>query len=277
MEHIHVYANPTVKWQIRYANALRAGALRFGYRVEVRSRHNARLSVDVLNIVLGPNYWHSVQQECRERSLNYLMVNRAFWGDPDYVSIGWNGFNGHADFVTEHADGSRWERTKPRDVAEQRKVDAWGHAWVFGQVSAHTTAWASVQAWQRHAAAELDREWPGMRVEHRLHPAHGGNAQRLEDVVEHCDLAVTLNTTAVVACVIAGVPVVAQDVGNIAWAYYPEQVARANWQPSDAERQLFLHRLAWSQWALAEIPEGQWLAHLTQRLPCVAPMPVFGA
>jgi hypothetical protein len=275
MELVHIYAQPTVKWQVRYANALRTAFVKFGYTVEVRTRHVAPLSaMGVLNVLLGPNYWQSVQTECRQRGFNYLMVNRAYWGDPDYVCIGWNGFNGHADCITENVDGQRWERIKPYEPLPQRHVDAWGNAVVMGQFHAHSFEYDNPDTWVDDALYETRLAWPGMHVAARPHPGKQ-NTGPLDAALRDCSLMVTLNSTVAIEGLLRGIPVVAQDSGNALWSYVPQAVARANHQPTPAERQLLLHRLAYCQWSCAEIPEAGFLEHLTQRNPVMTPMPVF--
>jgi hypothetical protein len=280
MELVHIYAQPTVAWQVRYANALRKAFTAFGYGVAVRTSARGGISGDALPVVLGPNYWQAIQADCARLGVNYVMVNRAFWGDPDFVSIGWNGFNGHADFVTDHADGSRWERIKPRDIAPLRPIDPNGRGMVFAQFHAHSTTYPSADAWAHEALNNVRVYWPHMHVEVRPHPAQARVCPLAQDL-RVISLAVTLNSTVAVECLIDGVVTVAVDRGSPVYGCVPHSVIAATSYGftdlvTDARRNC-LHRLAWSQWSIDEIPEGQFWRQLSQRQPLVPPMPIFAA
>lgn len=89
-------------WHKRYANALcdgfRAHGLRLGEEVHVTERDSAA-PADV-HVIFGPNFFPKAFRSARDRGLGHaLTINRCFFGDiNDNVSIGWNGFNGQAEF-----------------------------------------------------------------------------------------------------------------------------------------------------------------------------------
>jgi hypothetical protein len=277
MEFVHIYAKPSIRWHVLYANALRAGFAARGFtRVEVRSSplKAARYpEAGVLPVVLGPNNWHAVQAACRDSGGAYLMLNRAFWGDPDYVTIGWNGFNGHADYLLDYADLDRYAATGGPEIRPARAFDVDGEALILGQYNLHSHDFTSLAAWQHDTAAALRDHYPRLTVRVRSHPAVAHPARTLRADLRGCTLACTLNSTAVVESIAEGVPVLAADVGSVAYGWAPKSPLLAGSPTKD--RLTLLRTLAWAQWSLVEIREGLFLDHLLRRTPHVKPMPIF--
>jgi len=274
MELVNVYANPAIAWQLRVANELRKGLEANKLRVQVRSKCPPQLSTLEHHIVLGPNLWVRVQQQCKERGINYLMVNRAFWGDPHNVAIGWNGMNGHADFLNEQMNAERYWSTCLVHPRPLKPIDPDGHALILGQYNLHTHAYPSLDAWQQAAEREVNAVYPRMRVKVRPHPAVSAGGP-LWGALAGVTLAVTLNSTAVVECLLAGVQCVAQDDGNVARCWVADRVHQTRTPMLDSDRMRLLGQLAWAQWAIAELGTGQFWKHLTWRRPNKPPQPGF--
>lgn len=76
-----VHVAPQIAWQARYAKAFKQGLECHGYAVRVTGDVSCPGDVHVL---LGPHYAYR-----RWRHDVSILVDRAYWGDPDRVSIHW--------------------------------------------------------------------------------------------------------------------------------------------------------------------------------------------
>lgn len=259
-----IYRRTGVPWHDRYASYLRTGLVARGHEVKLVGVDHDPVGIPIL---LGPNYFRSVQSLCKLENINYLMVNRAFYGDPDAVSIGWNGFNGSADHMTDQvvSHRSRFERwgVQPKPVKDPGDVHG---GVVFGQVHTHSP-WR-LSEWYDVARKRLDLRFPQVLPLFRPHPSASQCApsgyvlspstMSMAALATFAQFATLLNSTAVVECVLEGMWVDVWDDNSIAWLVpLATQAQRVNW----------LHKLAASQWWYDEILAGDWVGPLTDRDP----------
>jgi hypothetical protein len=263
--HVVLYAKPDIDWHRRYAPAFVAGLSHCGVRVTCASKPQRHLG-SAIPLILGPNCFGAVQQDCYESKRPYVLVNRAFWGDPDAVAIGWNGMNGHADFVAN--TDLMLPTTLGLKPLREPKRD--GLCLIMGQYDLATYEYPSLDAWYERAKADVRAAFPRMRVVVRPHPAVSNNPMPLQHCLENVDLVMTLNSTACVATAIAGIRTVAQDRGSCGWGVLPSHPAH----PMDpATRLPWLRRLASSQWRHDQLHYGKWWLQLTSRAPLNQPQP----
>jgi len=172
-----------------------------------------------LHIVLGP--WFALQQW---RTGNTLYIDRAYWGDPDCVSIHWLK-NGEKVRTTDnpyrlHPAVKPWKRG--------------GKAIVLGDYGADSRAIA-----QQYGA------------DIRMHPAQG-EKRPLCDVLGHYQIAIGSRTTALVDAAIAGLKVITNDIHSPVWPISGQRCDREQW----------LNDLAWHNWSKNEIRRGSMWDHI---------------
>lgn len=96
---IHAKYGSGPAWHRRYANALVDGFKSHGHVAEVTEDDCVLVSAEhAVHVIFGPNYFPQAFKKALLAG-NALTINRCFYGDAnDNVAIGWNGFNGLADF-----------------------------------------------------------------------------------------------------------------------------------------------------------------------------------
>lgn len=202
--------------------------------------------------------WRKAERYCR--GYNVLVMERAYLADRfHWVSLGWNGLNGRATWPQQRSI-SRWEQHFAH-LMQQWKCKEDGYALILGQVPTDTAVrhigfirWAS-------RTAELLRDY-GYPVRFRAHPksmsAVPGNvtdvsATTLENDLNGARFTVSLNSNSGVDSVLAGVPLVACDIGSMAWDIASHEFRTPQLMPDRTE---WAARLAWKQWLPYEIADG---------------------
>lgn len=193
-------------------------------------------------------------------------VNRGD-GENHHYAAGFNGLNGRADFRNKGMPDDRAKRL----AVELRPWRNGSNVILCGQVP-----WdASVDhtnhfQWLQETAAEL-RKRSGRLVIFRPHPLaklaplpgiEYSTAPFRNDLVDaHC--VVTFNSNSGVEALMAGVPVFAFDEGSMVWNVCNRSLdALAN--PVRPAREQWLADLAYAQWTIAELRNGDAWRHLSR-------------
>jgi len=236
---IAIHASPAIEWQRKRAPAFREGLRRLGIDCYIT---DSRARVEDTAILLGTTLWRQV-----EDSGDYLLVDRASVGDPDYVSLVWNEHGRRGDHkVPSGIDYSRWlsfgVHVKPWQPQGSRVV-------LCGQTETYSPHYKDLDAWYSQVNA----------THFRKHPA-GVNPTGLPEVSDwdDCKVVVTLNSSVAVDAVLSGIPVVCMDAAAMAWdvaSHDPRKVIRP-------DRTEWLSWLAWTQWSWDEIKSGGAISHL---------------
>jgi hypothetical protein len=191
-----------------------------------------------------------------------LVLERGYVGDRFYwTSIGYGGLNGFADFCNNGMPGDRWQKHFASLMQPWR-----GHAGEYVLIAAQVPNDASLRGmdnerWCR--GVQLFLEGRGIEARIRWHPASPrGRMAPPRPLAE--DLAgarwlVTYNSNSAVDAVLAGVPAVTCDMGSVAWDVTGHEPAHA---PPMPDRTQWAHDIAYAQWSLDEIRNGEAWAHL---------------
>ena len=188
----------------------------------------------------------------------------------EWISLGWNGLNGRADFCT----GRRWG-----DVAGDR-AERWldhlkpcrdfgaGSIVIMGQV-AGDQSWNGTDpdAWFRGATDAARAYGGGRDVVFRPHPLEPARFEGIQSVIGSLEATladaagvITFNSNAGVDAVLAGVPTIAWDRGSMVWELCP---SLPPFQRIDEDaRMRWLEHLAYCQWTAAELADGTAWDHI---------------
>lgn len=161
-----------------------------------------------------------------------LYVDRAYWGDPDCVTVGWLNTDGSRTF----ASGTK-ERPKP-------DLKPWKH----GKRAVVLATWQENATELAQKAAERFSTW------YRPHPAQKGYSGPwpvmggpVEAVWERADIAIGTTSTALFGAVINGLPTIGR-VGSVASTF--EHIRRP-------DRAQWLHEMSYRQFHIDEL-ETAW-------------------
>lgn len=202
--------------------------------------------------------------------LDYLVMERGYFGDRmRFCSLGYNGLNGHADFLADKMPSDRWEKhgveVKPWRTEE-------GEYWLLmGQVAGdQSVKGVDLEGWYGDIVEDI-RYVTDLPVFFRPHPQSrqndgpvcdgyktGGLSETLQDA--HC--VVTYNSNSGVDAALAGVPVIAVNEGAMAWDVSMHEITGEQYLPV---RTQWLNDLAYKQWLLEEIASGEAWEHLKRR------------
>ena len=215
MVSVVMHYNPGLPHQVRHAEAFKAVG------VEVTPAPCGDADV---HIVSGPHF-------ALARWLNHpnvIFLDRAFYGDPEYVSMGWMNPDGSRTFATGDTP-----RPKPEPKPWKK--------WMPGECRALV-----LPDYQQDATAliELARERYNF-VTLRRHPAELKPAETLAEQLEAHHVAIGHSSTALFDAVIAGLPVICTDPLNVV-----AEVSQTNTEGvlRRPDRTDWLHRVSWMQW-----------------------------
>lgn len=203
------------------------------------------------------------------RNKRVVVLEKGYIRRDQYYAAGWDGLNGRADFMNEGMFSDRWNALGVELQPYKENKD--GHIMLMGQVP-----WdASVQdlnhkQWLVRTVQDLQR-YTARRIFYRPHPLAGNSIRQvagaiavtgdLDAALDNAWAVVTHNSNTAVDALLAGVPVWASDHGSMAWG-----VAHHTFDfiedPAYFERQHWANDLAYAQWSLEEMANGDAWAHL---------------
>lgn len=227
---VTVHFEPGVAWQAARVHDFSAGLRALGVEHGITSSRT-RIN-DAPAILFGTTFWKQIEQAPGD----WLLIDRASIGDPDYVSLVWNGHGRRGDHrVPENIDEGRWEALG---------VELWpqvldGEAVVLcGQTESYTPDWPNIEDWYATVPA----------THFRPHPA-GSNPTGLPIHRDWFNAQFhVLNSSVGVEAVIRGRIVTVHDEGCMAYGVQ--------------DRETWAHWLAWTQWSWDEIRRGAQIEHL---------------
>lgn len=229
-----IHCQPRVPWQPKRAAFFAEGLRRRG--IEVRITESRTRLDEGVPILLGTTFWRQV-----EASGDYLLVDRCSFGDTEkFVSLVWSGHGRRGDHrVPDQVTGERWESMGGRLLPWRER----GHRVVVcGQTETYSPHYRSLGEWYATVAATHFRPHPAGTV-----PSWLPVASDFTDAI-----AVTLNSSIGVKCVIEGIPTITMDEGSMAWPVTGHSLDDIR----TPDREEWAHRLAWTQWSDDEIKEG---------------------
>lgn len=245
MDRIAIHCEPRIEWQRRRAPQMQAGLRAIGIDSFITNRRERQTYHAIL---LGTTCWRNI-----EAIGDYLLVDRASFGDPHFVQLVWNGHGRRGKHRVPDGYCDRWEK-----ISHYTKVYRWegcGERVILcGQTDTWSPKWTSPERWYGSVANA---------THFRKHPA-GDNPTRLPLAHDwsNARLVVTLNSSVGVESVLNGIPTVTMDEGAMAWdvtGHLPGEVVTPN-------RDKWLEWLAWTQWQWDEIEKGEPIRHLFEEL-----------
>jgi hypothetical protein len=221
MVSVVMHFNPKLPHQVRHAEAFMAA----GVKVTPFPHGDA----DV-HIVSGPYFALPTWRD----HPNVIWLDRAFYGDPEYVSIGWLNPDGSRTFATGDA---------PRFKPELKPWKSW---------NPNDCRVLILPDYQQDAAelmASVDDVYETITV--RRHPAESGlksgeqPSVSLASELETNDYAIGHSSTALFDAVVAGLPVLCTDPLNVVAEVAQTDMGALLRRP---DRTDWLHRVSWMQW-----------------------------
>lgn len=204
-------------------------------------------------------------RDAGKANIPYLVCELGYLGDRmTWMSMGYNGLNGRADFLNENVPPDRWEKYWADTVKPWR--EGGDYALIMGQVPGDA-ALAHVDINQfYHDAAIKAKEQYG-KVYFRPHPqvkdmtiSGAANIESsLSEALSEAAVVITCNSNSGVDAVMAGIPTVAMDIGSMAWDVTTHDISHPPIRP---DRSDWGRKLAYCQWLPDEVQSGLAWEHL---------------
>lgn len=204
----------------------------------------------------------------RQAGKQVLVMERGYIADRfEWTSFGWNGLNGRASWP-QIADGGDRFREHFADFLKPERDGGGEYILVLGQVPGDASLIGiDINLFYLQAAAVLAERF-ALPIRFRPHPVHvergfspgtmfcdmpvtGGT---LDEDLAGASFAVAWNSNALTDAAMAGVPVIAIDLGAMVWPIAGHGLIA---EPALRDRELWVHRMAWRQWNNAEIESGE--------------------
>lgn len=196
----------------------------------------------------------------KELGRDYLVMERAYLGDRfNWMSLGFNGLNGRADFVNEAAPsdrGDEWRGMLKPWTDDGHKIVVCGQVYTDAAI----LGLVNMPTWIAHMKNQCEAIY-GLPVEIRAHPKYAAAQPPLEQQLIGAKACITFSSNSGVLAVMQGIPTVTMDIGAMAYevtSHDPGTLVRP-------DRTGWLDRLAYCQWKPQEIQQGDAWAHLRRR------------
>jgi len=283
VQKVIIHAN-NVEWQQEYLPRFTKGfAEGHGIRVIHKqedtpdftlSPSGRKLYIRNTHVIFANNSWKLTHTVCNKHDFPLLTVGRCLFGDRhDMVALGWDGFNGAANFMLEdEMPDDRWQKhgwELTTDVLNQVNGDPDGYVLVCGEYR-ETGKWLS----------GLREELDGEDVRFRSHPfksdtvrgwqnaPHAGQDD-IASLFPDCKAVITYDSIAGCDAALAGVPTICYGENAMA-----RPVAYRSWTEFESDKnpvrridvQNWANRLAYCQWSHDEISNGEFWDHLKSRI-----------
>jgi hypothetical protein len=238
-----IHCEPKSAWQPIRAAYFQEGFRKAGIPCEITS---SRERQDGMPVLLGTSFWRGIERD----GAPFLLVDRCSFGDTTrFVSLVWNGHGRRGDHrLPDRIKADRWE-------AMGERLLPWKHGSRFivcGQTETYSPHYREPANWYKALSAHGDD------LKYRPHPAEMGQSTHKAPCGSLAydfegAIAVTLNSSIGVKCVIEGVPTITMDEGSMAW----DVTGHALDGVITPAREEWAHVLAYTQWSDDEIKEGK--------------------
>jgi len=196
----------------------------------------------------------------------------------EWVSLGWNGLNGRADFCNKNSNEDRWKK----HFNDGRLLDYSDGDYILiplqikGDQSLKYVWDALTYQW----ICEDIRKHTDMPIMIRDHPTRPGTQPRvtglknvkyldcnipIAEAIARSKVVVTINSNAGVDAAIAGKPVINMDIGSMVWDIAESDFDQIN-IPKHVDRTQWCNDIAYAQWHPSELRSGEAWDHLKHKV-----------
>lgn len=261
--------------QLHYAQQLAEGMKRHGlHNIEIVGSLKEDENADLIAVWAWKPYINGRHSKClnarNKYGTNILVMERAFMGNRhEWISLGYNGLNGRADFVNKDiTDNSRWLKhfSRAYDHApikpQNNKVLICGQC--VGDASIHGV---DIDGWYFRMAndliaagyAPIFREHPLNKRKFRIEGIRKDDSISLEEALSKVSYCVSYNSNSTLLSTLHGIPSMVSDIGSMSYEVNAHSVDKLGFNP---DLQDWKNRLAYCQWLPDELKSGEAWDHL---------------
>lgn len=272
---IYLCIRPRQRKQMPIFEAMRIGLERHGEDVEMELLGGQDAPPGDYDLIVFWGYNNSgLIKKQSEAGKDFLCMELGYIGNrEEWISLGFNGLNNRADFLAENMPSDRWDKCFA-GLCKPWKKDG-NYILLVGQVSGDMTVkHINFRKWLIETTENIKNMYSQEIIRYRPHPIEVQrqcakevpgtifSTRSLREDLADAKVAVTYNSNAGVDAVLAGVPVVAHDYGAMAWDMAIHTIEQPLKFP---DRKQWCYDMAYKQWHIAEIKNGDAWDHLKQR------------
>lgn len=218
------------------------------------------------------------------KTKNCLVLENAYLNniqspEKEWVSLGWNGLNGRADFCNTNSPPDRWK--KHFDDGRLLEYSDGEYILIPLQIQGDQSLdciWNSVLSYQY--ICETIRKHTDLPIMIKDHPTFPGSQPKvkgvknvkyidtnmpIEKAISKAKVVVTINSNAGVDAAVAGKPVVSMDRGSMVWDISAHDFKGIN-SPKFNDRTQWCNDIAYAQWHPTELESGEAWNHLKGKI-----------
>lgn len=213
---------------------------------------------------------------------NVVVIENAYLNniqgpDKEWVSIGWNGLNGRADFCNNNSPEDRWKK----HFNDGRLLDYSDGDYIFIPLQIkgdQSLRYVDKKITYQKICEEI-RKYTDLPIIIKDHPTRESSQTKvvgindlryidrkipIEKAIKNAKVVVTINSNAGVDAIIGGKPVINLDHGSMVWDIAEHDFTRIN-LPYWPDRTQWCNNIAYAQWHPNEIINGEAWEHLKKK------------
>lgn len=225
----------------------------------------------------GGRNFHELSKICQ----NTLMIENSYLNNVQskkgkvWLSHGWNGLNGRADFCNENSPNDRWNKY----FNDGRLLDYSDGDYILIPLQIKNDMSIQGRGFQYQTIVNEIKKFTNLPIKIKQHPtaddqwakilgkniSYINRFMPIKDAIKGAKVVVTINSNAGVDAVLAGKPVVALDEGSMVYDIASHDFSKLlvpNWP----DRTQWCNDIAYAQWKPDEVIAGEAWEHLKQKL-----------
>ena len=218
--------------------------------------------------------------ELKKYAKNVVMIENSFLDNVQskekfWLSFGWNGLNGRADFCNQNSPNDRWNK----HFNDGRLLDYSDGNYILIPLQIKTDMSIQGRGFSYQNIVDDIRKYSDLPIKIKQHPTREDGWPQLmgtdikyldrfmpiQDAVKGAKVVVTINSNAGVDAVLGGKPVIALDKGSMVYDIASHDYLKLlvpNWP----DRTQWCNNIAYAQWKPDEVASGETWEHLKQYL-----------
>jgi hypothetical protein len=251
-----------------------------GHSIRLTKKHElTRVNLDDYDVFV---HWsvRGLAQKLLKRSDNVIILENAYLNNIQskmkvWVSVGWNGLNGRADFCNKDMPDDRWKK----HFNDGRLLDYSDGDYILIPLQIKSDMSIAGKGFNYQSIVNEIRKFSDLPIKIKQHPTADDQWPRvlgkdisylnrfmpIEKAVKGAKVVVTINSNAGVDAVLAGKPVVALDKGSMVYDIAMHDFTNLN-VPKWPDRTQWCNNIAYAQWHPDELRSGEAWEHLKQKL-----------
>ncbi len=228
------------------------------------------INLDEYDVIV---HWsvRGMAQELIKKNRNVLILENAYLNNvqgptKEWVSAGWNGLNGRADFCNQNMPDDRWKK----HFDDGRLLDYSDGDYILVPLQIKSDMSIAGRGFNYQYIVKEIRKFTDLPIKIKQHPTADDNWSRIvgkdisyvkrfmpiKDAIKGAKVVVTINSNTGVDAVLAGKPVVALDKGSMVYDIAARDFTNLH-VPKFPDRTQWCNNIAYAQWKPNELHAGE--------------------